>query len=187
MLKKLLRYYKPRVKKVLKKIFRIFAFLLAGFAGGALTPWTLGWIKGIEAPSASDAVSIANTYIVFTTIIFVGVTVILAVAGYVFTQQFSATKGAQESEALNELKEKIKNDESIGIALANSILENSDVKRHLESLLKNKFQELIEAQLSDAKEDAQQKEARAVMAKDQVSAIQTLRSQLNGKGDKNDN
>jgi len=164
------------------KALKIFAVLLAGFAGGAMAPWVLGWFKAVVIGSPADAVSIANTYIVFTTIIFVGVTVILAVAGYVFTQQFSASKGSQEHQLLEELKEKIKSDEKLGIALANSILENSDVKRHLNDLLESKIGQILAARLEDAQATAEDMQASADLMKNEAKAIASLNSQLNGNG-----
>ena len=68
---------------MLEKIYKIIAVSLFGFAGGSISPWTLGWIKSIKVAEESNAISIANTYIVFTTIIFVGITVVLAIVGYV--------------------------------------------------------------------------------------------------------
>lgn len=162
---------------MLKKIYKVLAILLIGFAGGVLAPWFLGWFGAVSVKLTGDAISIANTYIVFTTIIFVGVTVVLAVAGYVFTQQFSASKQSQETHLLDELKEKVKCDEGVGIALANAILENSDVKRHLQSTLRLKVDELLQARLADSKAAANQAEKEA-------ATISDLASKLNGTGDK---
>ncbi|SEQ61732.1 hypothetical protein, partial [Nitrosomonas ureae] len=92
-----------------------------------------------------------NTYIVFTTIIFVGVTVILAIAGYVLAQQFSESREIQEDRLFAVLKEQIKNNEPVGIALANAILDNSDVKRHLEDKLVSKIDEIIKTKMSETK------------------------------------
>lgn len=149
---------------MLKRIYKIFAILLSGFAGGAITPWVLGWLKAVAVGSPSDAVAIANTYIVFTTIIFVGVTVVLAIAGYVFTQQFSASKEAQELSVMTELKERIKSDEVIGIALADALIQNVEVQRHLENRLLEKIDEVIKSRLADVESSASQavREAEAV-------------------------
>lgn len=135
---------------MLKKFYRFLAVLLIGFAGGALCPWVLGWINSSAVSNPSDAVSIANTYIVFTTLIFVGVTVILAVAGYVFTQQFTESKKAQASEIYEELRGRIKTEEKIGIDLASAILENTDASRHVDDLISNKIDALIEERKADS-------------------------------------
>lgn len=91
---------------MLEKIYKIIAVSLFGFAGGSISPWTLGWIKSIKVAEESNAISIANTYIVFTTIIFVGITVVLAIVGYVFTQQFAATKEDQLRQLTADFKKK---------------------------------------------------------------------------------
>lgn len=162
---------------MLRKIYKLLGVLLIGFAGGALAPWTLGWIRSATVSTPGDAVSIANTYIVFTTIIFVGITVVLALAGYVLTQQFSATKQSQESQLIDELKDKVKNDEKVGIALANGILDNGDVKRHVDTLIHAKVDELLRAKLSECEQDAK-------TASRKVDAVTTMAAQLNGSGEK---
>lgn len=139
---------------MLKKVVWIVGLLFAGFCGGAMAPWVVGWFRAATVVAPADAVAIANTYIVFTTLIFVGVTVLLAVAGYVFTQHFSATKHSQEREILDELKDRISTDEQLGVKLANAMLENSDVKRHLRRVLFIKVQELIQAQAAEAQATA---------------------------------
>lgn len=164
------------------RLVKIFALLFAGFVGGAMSPWIIGWINRAKVEATGDAISIANTYIVFTTIIFVGVTVILAVAGYVFTQQFSASKGAQEREILDELKVKIKEDEKAGISLANAILENNDVRRHLEKKISEKVDELIRSTVDAQEQFAEEMQASAKSAQNGAEALRSLASQLNGNG-----
>lgn len=161
---------------MLKKIYKVLAVLLAGFAGGAITPWVIGWLKSVQVATPSNAVSIANTYIVFTTVIFIGVTVVLAIAGYVFTQQFSASKQSLETQLLDGLKEKVKSDEHIGIALANAFLDNPDVKRHLDQTLVSKIIDLLQARLADSKDVAMQ-------ATKEADVINELTSQLNVGGE----
>ena len=130
---------------MMKHAAKILASLLSGFAGGALVHWFMNWWQATNV-SPSDAVSIANTYIVFTTIIFVGITVVLAIAGYVLTQQLAANQETQEKQLIERLKEKLKTDEKIGIALAEAILDNPDVKMHLEEKLESKLNELKQEQ-----------------------------------------
>lgn len=172
----IVRFSKITEIPMFKKFLEVFAVLIIGFAGGSIAPWVIGWLKSTQVSTPSDAVSIANTYIVFTTIIFVGVTVILAITGYVFTQQFSATKQLQESQLLNELKDKVERDEVIGINLAKAILDNSDVKRYLNETLLSKVEELIRSRLADTKAVSNQLEKEA-------KAIENLSSQLKPNGE----
>ncbi|QBQ53070.1 hypothetical protein [Nitrosococcus wardiae] len=159
---------------MLKKVCKIIAVLLAGFIGGAIAPWFLGWLKNATVQSPSNAIAIANTYIVFTTIIFVGITVVLAIAGYVFMQQFSASKESLEKQITEELQEKIQSDEGCGIKLANSILENPDVKRHLKIKLISKVEQLIQERIED-------NQVTATKIDRTGAATKQLASQLKGK------
>ncbi len=161
---------------MLKTIYKILAVFLIGFAGGAITPWALGWIKSATVGTPSDAVAIANTYIVFTTIIFVGVTVILAIVGYVFTQQFSATKESQLGQLADELKKTAKTDEDFGIKLINAMLENGDVKRHVDNKLQEKIKELILESKATSKQALDK-------AAEEAQAIENLTHQMNGDGE----
>ena len=141
-------------------------------------PWALGWIKSTAGVVAtpSDAVAIANTYIVFTTIIFVGVTVVLAIAGYVFTQQFSETKESQLSQLTDELKKSAKTEEKIGLALIDAILENGDVKRHIDYKLQEKIKELILESKTASKQAVDK-------ATKEANDIDSLASQITGNGE----
>jgi hypothetical protein len=152
-------------------IFKVFGFLLVGFSGGCIAPWFVSWLNKASAVSATDAVSIANTYIVFTTIIFVGFTVVLGVAGYFFTQQFAANKDAEQKEVFSQIKQKLKDDEKLGIDLLKSLLDNSDVKEHIEDVLNWKIDELIDSRASDS-------EALASQAAQDAASIRGLSSQL---------
>lgn len=162
----------------MKRMYRILAVLLIGFAGGALSPWVLSWIMPVPISSPDDAISIANTFIVFTTIFFVGITVILAVAGYVFTEQFSATKETQEIKALNELKEKIRSTEQTSNDLLDALLANPDTKRHFENQIQSKIDLFITERLSDSQAFCDQ-------ANFENNAVQKIAEQLsqNKRGD----
>jgi hypothetical protein len=159
------------------KIFQILAVLIVGFTGGVIAPMVLGWLKSVTV-TAPDAISIANTYIVFTTLIFVGFTVVLGIAGYVFTQQFSAAKKAQEDQIIDDLRSRIGGDEKLAINLLDTILENPDAKTYFMSLLENKVDELITERVSDS-------QAVAAEAANEAAAIGKLATQLkkNGKGE----
>jgi len=134
---------------LLKSIYKVLAFLLVGFTGGAITPWVMGWMKSVAVSTPSDAYAIANTYIVFTTIIFVGITVVLAITGYVFTQQFSATKESQLHHLVDELKQKIMSGREIGEKLADATLKNPNFHDHIDKQINRKLDELIQQRLAE--------------------------------------
>lgn len=134
---------------IFQRLLKILGLVFAGFAGGTLSPWILGWVREVKVETPGDAIAIANTYIVFTTIIFVGITVLLAIAGYVITQHFSAAKAAHETQIINEIAEKAKTEENLGINMINAILENPDVKQHVSTLLRDKLNEMLNAKRAD--------------------------------------
>lgn len=147
--------------KIMPNIYKMLACLLAGFAGGSLAPWTWQWFKSSTVSSA-DAVSIANTYIVFTTLIFVGFTIILAVAGYAFALHFSKTYEIQQRQTTEALKEKLKQDDKLACSLAEDIFNNSAVQVYLLNFLDSKVQQLINEKVANANQQAVATQALAV-------------------------
>ena len=137
-------------KKLLKKLIIVLttsfnhflAILLIGFIGGAMYPFLLGWLKPLSV-NTPDAVSIANTYIVFTTIIFVGITVILGIAGYIFTQKLSESQASQENRIVENLIKDVQKNETLGIRLVQTILENGDVQRFFNDQIRSKIEESL--------------------------------------------
>lgn len=128
----------------MKKIYKLLTMVLIAFAGGFFAFVFINWLyKPVTIASASDAISIANTYIVFTTIIFVGFTVVLGIAGYVFTQQFSASKETNEIRVLDDLKIRLKDSESLSLSLIKMIMENEAVKAHVTDTLESKVDQLV--------------------------------------------
>lgn len=117
-----------------KKVTYAIVSFIAGFIGGSLSPWVFCWIKSVSVEEP-DAVSIANTYIVFTTIIFVAATVILTIMGYVFTHQFSNSKKKQVEELFDQLKEDFKANGEKSVLLVTEIMKNPDVVRHVQAVL----------------------------------------------------
>jgi hypothetical protein len=93
--------------------------------------------------NATDAISMANTYIVFTTIIFVGVSLVLVIAGFIFTHQFSTAKENSMHHLFDELESLLKENKSdYGIKFIESCLKNSDVREHLNKKLLEKIDTL---------------------------------------------
>lgn len=106
-----------------------------------LTSWTY-FYSPVSVPE-SDVLSIANTYIVFTTIIFVGFSVLLVVGGIFFSHQFSQSKEEQTVHLFNEMEQLLKeNKDDFGNKFIDKALENIDVKRYLETKLNEKFEQL---------------------------------------------
>lgn len=138
----------------LKKIGFFFAVFVVGFLGGFVALMWSTHFQKLGSPTAPDAISIANTYIVYTTLIFVGFTVVIAILSYIYSQQFEANKVSQISELVNELKEKARNNDSFGQSILGEALKNRDVLRYLEQTLSDKLNSLIDARSNDARADA---------------------------------
>jgi hypothetical protein len=96
---------------------------------------------------------------------------ILAIAGYVFTQQFSASQQTQEKLLFEELIKKCRSEEKIGIDFMNAVIENPDVKRYIQDLLQEKIGEIIDARVAENQEVANQ-------AANEAQIIKQLSSQL---------
>ena len=71
--------------------------------------------------------SVANTYIVFTTFLFVAATVGLVIVGYWFAHQFSVSKEEQLDRLYDEIRIGCSSDPKLGKALAEAILKNPKV------------------------------------------------------------
>jgi hypothetical protein len=130
----------------LKKLLFYVSLFFISFVGGSLT--VVFWYNFSEFSikiQSTDAISIANTYIVFTTIIFVGFSVFLAIAGFIFTQQFSTSKEDQFTHLLREIGDKLKeNENDFGIKFINKSFENPDVKNYVHDKLNKKLNQLIQ-------------------------------------------
>ena len=130
--------------KFFKNVCRLIGVAFLGFLGGFLFPPLLGLIKG-NVPLGNDAVSVANTYIVFTTIIFAGLAVFIAIIGFVFTQQFAVSKEVQLHHLKDELESMVRDNSSdIGIKLIDIALENEDVRKHFEKKLDIKIYQILQ-------------------------------------------
>ncbi|MES2069255.1 MAG: hypothetical protein V4488_02830 [Pseudomonadota bacterium] len=137
------------------------AGLLSGLFGGILSGVVSfvainSFSKSSQISSLGDAISVANTYIVFTTIIFVATTIFLAVAGLWFTYQFASSKELQTTHLMKELEERlVENKDDMGIKFIDAALKNADVSRHLQEKIENKIRQLLdEKKQNNSKENA---------------------------------
>lgn len=120
--------------------------LLLSSVGGFITYLTLNFFIEPKPAAPENAVSIANTYIVFTTLIFVGFTVLLAMIGVVFAQQFSVNKQTHVQHLFNELENGLENNrDDIGIKLIDGALKSKDVQQHIQLKLEEKVQQAIDS------------------------------------------
>ena len=130
----------------MNNFYKLLAIALFSFAGGVVAFLFMNWLQpylAVKITVPSDAIAVANTYIVFTTVIFVGFTVVLGIASYVFTQQFSASKETNEIRILEDLKIRLKDNESLSLNLIKIIMENEAVKAHVTDILESKVNQLV--------------------------------------------
>lgn len=154
-----------------KTIFKYLAILLMGFTGGVFAPLFLSRYVGAQVTEVADAFSIANTYIIFTTLFFVGVTVIMAALGYVITQQLALSKGEHERQALNDIGVKLSKDEQVGIELINQLLTNPDVLRHIETQMGHKVEQAVRERRTAAEQKSDRLARQAGEAQQEVEQL----------------
>lgn len=133
----------------------VFIIIFIGFIGGVLSPWFCNFFVHPSKLCSTDPISIANTFIVFTSFIFVAATIVMAIIGFIFARKFSSSQENEMIVLKEELKKKIKNDEETGIQLASELLNNSDVIRHVEAILNEKISSLIDGRLKSSEQECQ--------------------------------
>ncbi|WP_146680247.1 hypothetical protein [Oceanococcus atlanticus] len=133
------------------------------------------WVKP-QTPAPTDAVGIANTYIVFTSLIFMGFTVVLALVGVIFAQQFSITKQTHVQHLFNELEGSLElNHDDTAVKLLDGALRNKDVQRHVARKLDEKIRQLLS-------EEKQRAQAQAADGASTSNAVDSLLSKVDNDG-----
>lgn len=155
----------------LKKLAFLFVSLVLGFVGGyGALIWST-YFKPINISSLSDAIAIANTYIVYTTLIFVGFTVAISLLSYIFIQQVSGAKEVLINQITDELRDRIQKDYTYGQSFINEALKNRDVLRFIEDKINDKIGESLSHAQNGAAQAAQKAQA-------DVDAIAEIRASL---------
>jgi hypothetical protein len=123
-------------------------------AFSAINCWT-----NIYKVASTDAVSIANTYIVYTTFVIAAVAAVLTIAGLIFAQHFSVEKETHLANAFDALSDLIHSGDGKAVALGQEVMGHPDVIRYVEQLLSQKLK--AEATLRRARANAKLAEAQA--------------------------
>lgn len=161
-------------KKAAKYLGIILSVLLIAFCGGFTAFIFTGLWSGPLSATQGDPVSIANTYIVFTTIIFVGITLVIGLMGFVFTQQFAMAKEMQVEHLVAEIEDELRtnlNDRSI--KLIDAALDNPDVQAHVAKKIESKFQQLMDEKVAGLKRMAKK-------SADEAAEAESVANMLNG-------
>lgn len=159
---------------MVKCFLKYLVFIFMGFVGGCLAPMLWSLFATTHPSTLDQAVSIANTYIVFTTLFFVGITVILALGGYVLSQQLATTRKHLETAAYEALKKRLQYSESVATDIVKNISENGDFKNQITAHIKD----LIEKELNGAAKDSSTK---AIEAQKKSDKLKIMAINLNNK------
>jgi hypothetical protein len=145
--------------------------LLGGLAGGVVggvVAFTL--INRFSSPSlasGADAISIANTYIVYSTLMIAAVAVFLTMAGLIFTQHFAMEKERHVADAFAALVGEMARTNGCAVEVVKEVMKNAEVVQHFDDQVKEKLREVMRAQL----DNANQRKARARSEHDALSRI----------------
>lgn len=162
----------------MKKSLKYLSVLFLGFIGGCLAPMFFSLFINNPINSLDQAVSIANTYIVFTTIFFVGITVLLSIGGYVISQQLTTTRKQLEKDATEQLLKRIRYSESLPNEVLKAILSNNDFKNGLEQSAYNYVDNAIKKQLEASAQTANAKSQEIVLENKKIESLATLLSEM---------
>ncbi len=94
-----------------------------------------------------DAIAIANTYIVFTTIIFTALAIFIALIAYTSSQEHTKHRKASEAEFLKDLLKDCQSDEEHRSLIIDAILGNRHTVEKLETKLNEKIRSLVVSNL----------------------------------------
>ena len=145
--------------------------LLGGLAGGVIggvVAFTLiNRFSSASLASGVDAISIANTYIVYSTLMIAAVAVFLTMAGLIFTQHFAMEKERHVADAFAALVGEMSRTNGCAVEVVKEVMKNAEVVQHFDDQVKEKLREVMRAQL----DNANQRKARARSERDALSRI----------------
>lgn len=135
----------------------IFASFLAGLLGGLAIVLLAHPIAALfqrdnlilGASSGSDVIAVANTYIVFTTFIFVLITIIVTGTGIWFSKWFGLSKDHEIRENMRELFECLESDSALSQKFVKSLFENNAISELLHKLVQARVEDEIRERNTD--------------------------------------
>ncbi|MDC5609619.1 hypothetical protein OIN81_06980 [Acinetobacter baumannii] len=157
---------------MIKNILKYLLFIFMGFVGGCLSPMFLSLFKAHIPASLDQAVAIANTYIVFTTIFFVGVTVLTAIGGYVLSQQLATTREHLENQAYEALLKKLQENEAAATRAVASISQNGDFKNQMTEFIKGLTAEILNEAQQQSSHKANEEKLKSDKLKGMLSNLE---------------
>lgn len=154
--------------------------LVGGLIGGLLAFSAINYFGKLGTVTTADAVSIANTYIVYTTFVIAAVALLLTIAGLIFTQHFAVEKEAHVAHAFSSVLEVVRSNDEKAVMLVQQAMENPRVVEYVSEALSQKLQQEIASCRANAGE-------RARSASQEAETIDSMFSDLaskNGSKDK---
>lgn len=146
--------------KSLFSILNIFTAFVSGILGGVFI-MLLGHpivrlFQGdnplLGADTASEVISVANTYIVFTTFIFVLITILVTGAGIWFSKWFSITKEKEIRENMRDFFDSIDSDSKLCERFVKELFEHREIAGLLHKLVQARVEEEISLRESERAE-----------------------------------
>lgn len=170
------------MKNILTWLRNVIFIVFLGFIGGCLSPLILSKIQFLfgkpqEPLGISDTISIANTYIVFTTFIFTAIAIIVAIASYIFSQEAAKSRQIQEQTLFSDLIKSCTERPEQGKDLISKLLENENVIEHFEKKLNDKIDDILSKRCQLSQESER-------VSKEQTSALKEMISKPDNKGGK---
>jgi hypothetical protein len=126
------------MERIFKYVSLFTAFVAGGLGGLLVSTYFTGRIfsgRSAVIPNGSDVISVANTYIVFITFIFVVITIFITGIGLYFTKWFGITKDREIRESMMEFFQKIDSDEKFAISFVKMLLENKIVSTNIQKII----------------------------------------------------
>jgi len=141
--------------------------LAGGVVGGVVAFTSINRFSSTSLTSGADAISIANTYIVYSTLMIAAVAVFLTTAGLIFTQHFAIEKERHVADAFAALVGEMARTNGCAVEVVKEVMKNAEVVQHFDDQVKEKLREVMRAQL----DGANQRKARARSEHDALSRI----------------
>lgn len=133
----------------MKMLLKILFFTVCAIVGGVVGTMVAPYFTDGQRVTPDQAVSVANTYIVFTTFIFVAFTVLLGIAGYIFMHLLTEHRKVQETQAIDDVKLRLKNDGKLCLDILQQILHNREVQRNIDSAIREQLERALNEERSD--------------------------------------
>lgn len=124
--------------------------LVGGLIGGLIAFAIINHTGRLATVSASDAISIANTYIVYTTFVIAAVALLLTIAGLIFTQHFAVEKEAHIAHAFSSVLDVVRANDEKAVILVQQAMENPRVVEYVSEALQAKIHQEVDAWKANA-------------------------------------